>query len=86
MTKVIATHEVDDIAHWLASPKRAEVFSGVASNIQTYVDPTRPNQVGLSMDIHDMDGFQAIMASDVGAEAMKHDGVHPDTLLVFLEQ
>ena len=39
MPKLIATHEVDDVAHWLASPKRAEVFAGVATNLQTYVLP-----------------------------------------------
>ena len=55
------------------------------SNIQTYVDPSRPNQVGLSGQIDDLDAFQEIMASDVGADAMKHDGVHPDSLLVFFE-
>jgi hypothetical protein len=41
----IATHEVDDVAHWLSSPKRTEVFGSVASNIRTFVDPSRPNLV-----------------------------------------
>ena len=45
MPKLIATHEVDDVAHWLASPKREEVFASVASNISTFVDPSRPNLV-----------------------------------------
>jgi hypothetical protein len=85
MTKAIATHEVDDVAHWLTSTRRSEVFAGVASNIQTYVDPTRPNHVGLSMDIDDMDAFQAVMSSDAGADAMKFDGVHGDTLLIYFE-
>ena len=39
MPKLIATHEVDDVAHWLSSPKREEVFGSVASNISTFVDP-----------------------------------------------
>jgi hypothetical protein len=39
MPKLIATHDVDDVAHWLASPKRAEVFAGIATNLQTYVLP-----------------------------------------------
>lgn len=85
MPKVIATHEVDDIPHWLASPKRVEVFGETASDIQTYVDPTRPNWVGLSMTVPDMDAFQAVLESDAGIDAMKYDGVHPDTLLVFVE-
>lgn len=85
MPKLIATHEVDDVAHWLSSPKREEVFGSVASNITTFVDSGRPNHVGLSMDVTDMAAFEAVMQSDAGAAAMAYDGVHPDTLSVFTE-
>ena len=85
MPKVIATHEVDDVAHWLSSPKRADVFGEVASDIVTFVDPQNPKRVGLSMTIHDMTAFQAVLESAAGAEAMKYDGVHPDTLVVLVE-
>ena len=85
MPKLIVTHEVDDVAHWSTSPKREEVFSGVATDIRTFVDPTRANQVGLSMDVADMAAFQAVMESDAGAEAMRYDGVRRDTLVTYLE-
>ena len=85
MPKLMATHEVDDVAHWLASPKREEVFAGVASDIRTFVDPSRPNHVGLTMDVADMAAFQAVMDSQAGAEAMKYDGVRPETIAVFVE-
>lgn len=85
MPKLIATHEVDDVAHWLASPKREEVFASVATDIRTFVDPTRPHHVGLSMDVGDMEGFQAIMESEAGAEAMKYDGVRPETIVMYVE-
>ena len=85
MPKVVATHEVDNIAHWLASPKRAEVFAGIATNMQTYVLPGDSNRVALSMEVADMDAMQAMMESDAGAEAMKHDGVRPDTVVVYVE-
>jgi len=85
MPKLIATHEVDDVAHWLSSPKREEVFGPVASDISTFVDPNRPNQVGLSMAVADMAAFEAVMQSDAGAAAMAYDGVHPDTLVVYVE-
>jgi hypothetical protein len=85
MPKLIATHEVDDVAHWLASPRRAEVFGSAVTNIRTFVDPQNPNRVGLSMDVSDMDAFQAVMASDEGAAAMKHDGVRPETLVILVE-
>ena len=85
MPRLIATHEVDDVAHWTASPKRQDVFGSVATDIRTFVDPSRPNHVGLSMGVADMDAFQAIMESEAGAEAMRYDGVHPDTLAVYIE-
>jgi len=85
MPKVIATHEVDDVTHWLASPKREEVFAGVAENIRTFVDAGNPNRVGLTMDIADMAAFEAIMKSAAGAEAMKFDRVRPDTLVFLVE-
>jgi hypothetical protein len=62
-----------------------EVFASVASDIRTFVDPTRANHVGLSMDVADMAAFQAVMESEAGADAMKYDGVHPETLAVFVE-
>lgn len=85
MPKVIVTHEVDNVEHWLASPKREEVFAGVLSNIKTFVHPGDSNRVGLSMDVTDMDAFEAIMKSNAGAEAMKHDGVRSETVVVYLE-
>ncbi len=85
MPKLIATHDVDDVAHWLKSTKRAEVFGDVAKDIKTFVDPDNPQRVGLSMDVPDMAAFQAVMQSAAGAEAMKYDGVHPDTLVLLVE-
>ena len=85
MPKVIATHEVDDVAHWLSSSKRVEVFGELASDIVTFTDPQNPKRVGLSMTIPDMAAFQAMLESPAGAETMKHDGVHPDTLVVLIE-
>jgi hypothetical protein len=85
MPKLIAIHEVDDIAHWLASPKREEAFAGVATNITTYVLPGSSNKVALSMEVADMDAFGALMESEAAAEAMKHDGVRPDTVVTYVE-
>lgn len=86
MPKAIAIHEVNDVAHWLASPKREEVFEGVMEDITTFVHPTNPNLVGLTGTILDMGKFEDIMASEAGAAAMKHDGVRPDTIQMFIEK
>ena len=85
MPKIITTHEVDDVAHWLTSTKRQEVFAGVAENICTYVSPDDPNSVGLTMDVADMAAFDAVLKSEAGAAAMKHDGVRPDTIVLLVE-
>lgn len=84
MPKLIVTHEVDDVAHWLASPKREELLAGVATNITTFVLPGDANQVAVSMDVADMDALDALMKSDAGAEAMKSDGVRPDTVVIYV--
>ncbi|MCR9087489.1 MAG: hypothetical protein NXH97_12170 [Rhodobacteraceae bacterium] len=85
MPKLVATHEVDDVAHWLASPKREEIFAGVATNIQTYVLPGDAKRIALSMEVNDMDAFDAILKSQAGADAMTHDGVRPETIVLYIE-
>jgi hypothetical protein len=85
MTTVIAFHDVDDVDHWLSSPKREEVFGPLGITVRTFVDPGGSKRVGLMLDIPDMDKFQEVMASDVAAEAMSFDGVHADTLVMLVE-
>ena len=82
----LAYHDVKDTDHWLASPKREEFFGPLGvTNIRTFVDPQNPNRVGLLMDIPDMDAVMAAMETDAAAEAMAHDGVVPETLVILVE-
>lgn len=85
MPKLLITHEVDDVAHWLASPKREEVFAGTATNIATFVDPKEANRVALSMEVADLAAFEKVVQSEAGSAAMKYDGVRPQTLVVYVE-
>lgn len=85
MTRLIAFHEVDDVAHWLSSPKREELFGPMGITVQTFTDPAGSNRTGVILDVPDMAAFQEIMQSDAGAAAMKFDGVRPDTLVVLKE-
>ena len=78
-------HEVDDVDHWLTSPKREEVFGPLGITIRTFVDPDTPIRVGLLAEIPDMDAYREVMASDAAADAMKTDGVRPETLVVLVE-
>jgi len=85
MTTVIAYHDVDDVDHWLSSPKREEVFGSLGITVRTFVDPEGSKRTGLIMEVPDMAKLQEVMASEAGAEAMKHDGVHADTVVMLVE-
>lgn len=85
MTTMIAFHEVDDVDHWLRSPRREEFFGPLGITVRTFVDPEKTNRVGLIAEIPDMAAFQALMASEAAAEAMKFDGVRPETLVMLVE-
>ncbi len=86
MPTIVAHHEVKDVAHWLASPKREEVFSPLGvTNIRTFTDPRNPNHVALVADVADLDALETFMQSDEAAAAMEHDGVLPETLVVLIE-
>ena len=86
MPTVMAHHDVKDTAHWLASPKREEFFGPLGvTNIRTFVDPQNPNHVGVLMDVADMDVVMAVMEKPEAGEAMAHDGVLPETLVILVE-
>jgi hypothetical protein len=86
MPTVMAHHDVKDTKHWLASPKRKEVFEPIGvTNIRTFVDPQNPNRVGLVMDVADMDRLKAFMQTKAAADAMAHDGVLPETLVILAQ-
>ena len=81
----LAFHEVDDVQHWLSSPKREEIFGPMGITARTFHDPEGSNRVGLIVEIPDMAAFQEFMQSESAAEAMKCDGVRPETLLILSE-
>jgi hypothetical protein len=85
MPTLVITHEVDDVEAWLASPKRDEVFGPLGVTIRTFRDPEGSNRVGLIAEVPDLAALQEMLQSDTGAEAMKHDGVRPETLLMLAE-
>lgn len=85
MPTVLAFHEVDDVDHWLGSPKREEVFGAAGITVRTFRDPQGSNRVGLILEVPDMDVLQEVLASDATPEAMQHDGVRPETLLILEE-
>ena len=86
MPTVIGYHDVKDRDHWLTSSKRGEFFGPLGiTNIRTFIDPTNPNRVGVLMDVADMDVVMAAMETPAAAEAMAHDGVVPESLVILVE-
>ena len=87
MPTLIGHHKISKSAdHWLKSPKRKEVFGAFgATNIRTFVDPQDPTRVAVMMDVPDMGVFAKAMESKEAAEAMAHDGVVPESLVILVE-
>jgi hypothetical protein len=86
MPTIVGHHGVKDKDHWLASPKREQFFGPLGiTNIRTFVDPQDPTHVALLMDVADMGTFKAAMQAPGAAEAMAHDGVLAETLVILVE-
>ena len=86
MPTIVFHHDVDDAERWLASPAREQFFGPLGvTNLRTFTNPQNPSQVGLSMDVPDLDALLAALQSPEAAEAMKNDGVHADTLVMLVE-
>ena len=85
MTTLLVFHEVDDVDHWLASPKREEFFGPLGMTARTFRDPDGSNRVGLIAEVPSMEAWQEALQSEAAAEAMKYDGVRPETIVVLVE-
>ena len=53
--------------------------------VRTFRDPGGSSKTALIAEIPDMEAFQEVMKSEAAAAAMKHDGVNPETLLIYSE-
>ena len=85
MPALMLLHEVDDVDHWLASPKRAEFFGPLGMTARAFIDPGKTHRAGLIVDVPDMDTFRRALESKEAAEAAMHDGVRPETIVVHAE-
>ena len=87
MPTVIGYHDVKDKDHWLTSPKREEFFGPLGvTNIRTFVDPTNRTRVAVLMDVPDTGALASAMESPGAEEAMAHDGVVAESLVILVEE
>jgi hypothetical protein len=85
METLLVFHEVDDVDHWLASPKRQELFGPLGMTARTFRDPEGSNRVGLLVEVPDISVWQEALKSQAAADAMRFDGVRPETIEVLVE-
>jgi hypothetical protein len=85
MPTLLVFHEVDDVDHWLASPKREEFFGPLGMTARTFRDPEGSNRVGLIVEVPSIEAWQAALESEEASETMKFDGVRPETIIGLVE-
>jgi hypothetical protein len=85
MPALLVVHDIDDLDTWLTSPEREKLMGPHGYTVRTFVDPADSSHVGLVIEGATVEDFQELLKSDAAADAMKHDGVRPDTVRV-LEQ
>ena len=85
MPTLLVVHDVDDVGHWLSSPKRQEFFGPLGITFRPFVDQQGSNRTGGVVEVPDIAAFEQAMQSEAAADAMKFDGVHPETLLILKE-
>ena len=86
MVTVMLLHDVDDVDHWLSSPRRMELFGALGMTVRTFVvDREKSNKVGLIAEVPSMAALQEAMGSAAAAEAMKFDCVRPETIVILNE-
>jgi hypothetical protein len=85
METLLVFHEVDDVDHWLASAKREEFFGPLGMSVRTFRDPAGSNRVGLIVEVPDIAAWEQALQTEAAAEAMKYDGVRPETILGLVE-
>jgi hypothetical protein len=83
---IIVFHEVDDVDQWLASPSRLEIFGPFGITARTFVDPARPNCVGLLVEAPSLAAFEEALDAPGADRALRAGGVRQDTCVVLTER
>jgi hypothetical protein len=86
MATLMILHDVDDVEHWLSSPRRKALFGPLGMTARTFVvDAAKSKRVGLIVEVPSMEAFQEALATEAAADAMKFDGVRPETIVILAE-
>lgn len=90
MITAIATHEVENVDHWLQAwshkpGSRHELMGSIGVKARVFKSNDNPNVTGLIFEVSDLGKFQALMNSEEAKKAMKEDGVKVETLRIAYE-
>ena len=84
MPRVVFTHAVADVDLWVSKhSERVQAFSSWGSNVVDHVNADGSKSVGVSVDVHDMDGMQAAMqTAEMDAAKAAHGVLEPVQVFV----
>ncbi len=85
MDTLLVFHEVDDVDHWLASTNRADFFGPRGISTRAFRDPAGSNRVALLVTTPNIATWEAALQTPEAAEAMRADGVRPETIVGLVE-
>jgi hypothetical protein len=83
MEKIVATHEVEDVDHWLNSPKRQEFFDQYGITATPFLPDDGSNVVAVLVETPDRETFDRAMQTDAAQESMEYDRVKPETIKLY---
>ncbi len=84
--QVIAVHDVDDVEHWFNSSARSEFFEARGMKATAFRAPAGDaNTVAVLIEAPDLESLQAALATPEANATEEHDGVHADTIKLFLD-
>jgi len=89
-TTIAITHDVKDADHWLAawrgeSGRHGDFAQHGVANVRVFQNPETQQQVGLVIDVTDMEAFHAFLSSEEGAKAKAEDGVKDKGMRMYME-
>ena len=89
-TSLTITHDVKDADHWLAAwqgenSRHGDFAEHGVAGVRVFQNPEKQNQVGLLVDVADMEAFHAYLMSEAGAKAKAEDGVIDKGMRVYEE-
>ena len=85
MPKVVVTAQVEDLIRWEKGFRtRGDLFRSQTVTKPIYMGAAEGNEVAVCIEPDDLDTFMEILDSPATAEAMEADGIHRDTVKVFV--